>query len=69
MLKGLLWVENEKLQMKQENYEMGKLTVKGKHIVREGRQPHTNVSKPVIMRGGRYKCRITNAFETKRSAT
>ena len=38
---------------------MGKLTSKGKHIVKAGNHPHTNmISKPAIMRRGEYKCRI-----------
>ena len=38
---------------------MGKLTSKGKHIVKVGNDPHTNmVSKPVVMEVGEYKCRI-----------
>ena len=38
---------------------MGKLTSKGKHTVKVGNHPHTNlISKLVIMRGGEYKCRI-----------
>ena len=38
---------------------MGKLTGKGKHTVKAGNHPHTNmVSKPVIMKGTEYKCRI-----------
>ena len=38
---------------------MEKLTSKGKHTVKVGNHPHTNMtSKPVIVRGGEYKCRI-----------
>ena len=38
---------------------MGKLTGKSKHTVKVGNHPHTNmISKPVIMRGRDYKCRI-----------
>ena len=38
---------------------MGKLTGKGKHTVKVGNHPHTNMkSNPVIMKGGKYKCRI-----------
>ena len=38
---------------------MGKLTGKGKHTVNVGNHPHTNIiSKPAIIRGGEYKCRI-----------
>ena len=38
---------------------MGKLTRKGKHMVKVGNHPRTNIiSKPVIVRGGGYKCRI-----------
>ena len=37
---------------------MGKLTGKGKHTVKEGHHPYTNmISKPAIMRRGEYKCR------------
>ena len=38
---------------------MGKLISKGKHTVRVRNNPHTNmISKPVIMRGGKYNGRI-----------
>ena len=38
---------------------MGKLTSKGKHTVKVGNHPHTNmISKPAIVRRGQYKCRI-----------
>ena len=38
---------------------MGKLTSKGKHTVKVGNHPHTNmVSKPAIVRRGEHKCRI-----------
>ena len=38
---------------------MGKLTSKGKYTINVGNHPHTNmISKPVIGRGGEYKCRI-----------
>ena len=38
---------------------MEKLTSKGKHTIKVGNHPHINmISKPVIMRGGGYKCRI-----------
>ena len=38
---------------------MGKLTVKGKHKVKVGNHPHTNmISKLEIVRKGEYKCRI-----------
>ena len=38
---------------------MGKLTGKGKHTVKVGNHPHTNmISKPAIMRRGEYKCKI-----------
>ena len=36
---------------------MGKLTGNGKHTVKVGNHPHTNISKQVIMRRGEYKCR------------
>ena len=39
---------------------MGKLTSKGEHTVKVGNHPHKNViSKPVIVREGDYKCRIS----------
>jgi len=45
---------------------MGKLTIKGKHRVKVGNHPHTNMTlKPAIMRG-EYECRI---FEIKRTVT
>ena len=38
---------------------MGKLTSKGKHIVKEGNHPHTNIiSKSAIVEKRRYKFRI-----------
>ena len=38
---------------------MGKLTTKGKHTAEVGNHPHTNmISKPAIMRRGKYKYRI-----------
>ena len=38
---------------------MGKLTSKGKHTVKVGNHPYTNIiSKHAIMRRGEYKCRI-----------
>ena len=38
---------------------MGKLTSKGKHAVKVGNHPHKNIiSKPVIVRGVKYKFRI-----------
>ena len=41
---------------------MGKLTGKGKQMVKVGNYPHTNmISKPVIVRGGKYKRRIVVA--------
>ena len=38
---------------------MGKLTSKGKYTVKVGNHPHTNISKPGIMTGGEYKCRVS----------
>ena len=38
---------------------MGKLTIKGKHRVKVGNHPHTNmISKPATARRGEYTCRI-----------
>ena len=38
---------------------MEKLTGKGKHRVKVGSHPHTNmISKPAVVRRGEYKCRI-----------
>ena len=38
---------------------MEKLTGKGKHTVKVGNNPHTNmISRPAIMRRGEHKCRI-----------
>ena len=38
---------------------MRRLIGKGKHTVKVGDHPHTNmISKPAIMRRGEYKCRI-----------
>ena len=37
----------------------GKLTHKGKHMVDVGKHPHAHmISKPAILRRGKYKCRI-----------
>ena len=45
---------------------MGKLTGKGKHTVRVGNNPQTNmISKPAIMRSVQMQD-IGNAFEIKR---
>ena len=47
---------------------MGKLTSKGKHKVKVGNHPHTNmISKPAIVRGVQMQD-IGNAFEINRSA-
>ena len=50
---------------------MTRLIGKGKHIVKVGNHPHTNmVSKPSIMRRGRVQMKDTgNAFAIKRPAT
>ena len=45
---------------------MGKSTSKGKHKVKVRNYPHTNISKPAIMRGLEYKWRV---FEIKRQTT
>ena len=46
---------------------MGKLISKGKHIVKVGNHPHKNmISKPIIMRGVEYKCRILEMYLKKR---
>ena len=38
---------------------MEKLISKGKHTVKLGNHPHTNmISKPAVMRKGEYRCRI-----------
>ena len=38
---------------------MEMLAGKGKHTIKVGNHPHTNmISKPAIMRRGKYKCRI-----------
>ena len=37
---------------------MKKLTNKGKYTVRVGNYPHTNTSKPTILRRGKYNRRI-----------
>ena len=38
---------------------MEKLTSKGKHTVKVGNLPHTNmISKPATVRRGGYKCRV-----------
>ena len=38
---------------------MGKLANKGKHTVKVGNHPHTNmIPKLAIVRSGEYKCRI-----------
>ena len=48
---------------------MGKLTSKGKHTVKVGNNPHTNmISKPAVMRRVQMQD-IGNAFEIKRLAT
>ena len=48
---------------------MGKFTGKGKHTVKVGNHPHTNmISKPAIMRRVQIQD-IGKAFEIKRPAT
>ena len=48
---------------------MGKLTSKGKHTIKLGNHPHTNmISNPAIMRRIQMQD-IGNAFEIKRPAT
>ena len=55
-------MEKKRPQLEPRKLRMGKLTSKGKHTVKVGNHPHTNmILKPVIVRGGEYKCRI---FET-----
>ena len=44
---------------------MGKLTSKGKHTINTESHPHTNISKPVTMRRGAYKCRILGIIPLK----
>ena len=42
---------------------MGKLTGKGKHTVKVGNHPHTNmISTPAIVRKGEYKFRILKMY-------
>ena len=47
MLKELLYVEKKKSQLEIRKLQMGELTNKGKHTVKVGNHPHTNmISKP-----------------------
>lgn len=49
----------EKATIRIGKQKMDKLTNKGKHIEKVGSHPHKNIlSKPVIMKGWEYKCRI-----------
>ena len=41
---------------------MAKLNGKGKHTVKVGNHPNTNISKPAIVRGGEYKCRTFEMY-------
>ena len=46
-------------QLETRKLQMGKLTGKGKHTVKVGEHPHTNmISKLPIVRRGKHKCRI-----------
>ena len=48
---------------------MEKLTSKGKHTIKVGKHPHTNmISKPVIVRRAQMQA-LGNAYEIKRPAT
>ena len=47
--------------------QMGKLTSKGKHTVKAGNHPLTNISKPAIVRRVQMKD-TRNAFEIKKPA-
>ena len=61
MLKELLKARGQKKrrpQLEIRKSQMGNLTSKGKHTVKEGNHPHTNmISKPATIRRGEYKCR------------
>ena len=37
---------------------MGMLTGKGKHKLKAGNHPYTNISKPAIVRKGEHRCKI-----------
>ena len=57
MLKELL--QSKRPQLETRKLWMEKLTGKGKHTVKVGNNPHTNmISRPAIMRRGEHKCRI-----------
>ena len=46
---------------------MGKITSKGKHTVKVGNHPHTNVSKSIAVRSVQMQD-IENAFEIKEAS-
>ena len=67
MLKELL--QSKRPQLETRKLWMEKLTGKGKHTVKVGNNPHTNmISKPAVMRRVQMQD-IGNAFEIKRLAT
>ena len=62
-------MEKKRPQLEIRKLQMGKLTGKGKHIVKVGNHQHTNViSKPPIIRGVQMQVN-GDAFEIKRPAT
>ena len=56
-------MEKKRPQPDTRQLQMEKPTGKGKHKVKEGNHPKSNiVSKPAIMRGAEYKCRILEMY-------
>ena len=52
-------MENKRPQLETRKLQTKKLTSKGKHTVKVGNHPYTNmISKPTIMRRGECKCKI-----------
>ena len=50
MLKELLQVEKKRPHLEIRKLRMGKLTGKGKHTVKAGNHPQTNIAKPAIVK-------------------
>ena len=60
ILKELVCMEKKTPQWETRKLQVSRLTSKGKHIVKVGNHPYTNISKPAIVRRGDYKFRILN---------
>ena len=48
-------MEKKRPQPEVRKLQLRRFTSKGKHVAKVGNHPHTNISKPAIMRRGGYK--------------